>query len=91
MRRGLCFRCDEKYGPNHRCNSKQLNFLIVAAEDNEDGDIEEHSEGIINAGMDQLSVQEESVSQKLMELSLYSIAGFTTKKSLIGEEGYCVD
>lgn len=33
LRKGLCFRCDEKYGPNHRCNSKHLNLLIVAAGD----------------------------------------------------------
>jgi len=32
--------------------------------------------------MDQLNVQEQPESQKLMELSLYSIARFTTKKPL---------
>ncbi|XP_060203103.1 uncharacterized protein LOC132631549 [Lycium barbarum] len=82
LRKGLCFRCDEKYGPNHRCNSKKLNLLIVAAEDGEDRGTEEYSEELINARMDQLDVQGQPESQKLMELSLYSIAGFTTKKSL---------
>lgn len=32
--------------------------------------------------MDQLTLQKQPESQKLMELSLYFIAGFTTKKSL---------
>jgi len=82
LRRGFCFRCDEKYDPNHRCNSKQLNLLIVAVEDREEGDIEEHSDELINTGMDHLNVQEQQESPKLMELSLYSIAGFTSKKSL---------
>lgn len=57
-------------------------MLIVAIEDDEDGCLKEYSEEIINGGMDELNVQGQPESQKLMELSLYSIAGFTTKKSL---------
>ncbi|KAF3623547.1 hypothetical protein FXO38_30689 [Capsicum annuum] len=81
LRKGLCFLCDEKYGPNHRCNSKQLNVLIVATEDIEDGDIEEHSEEIINIGIDQLSVQEHPESQKLMELSVLCCRNYHKKVS----------
>ncbi|CAJ2666559.1 unnamed protein product [Trifolium pratense] len=31
--KGLCFRCDEKFGPGHRCPSKQLQVLIMAEDD----------------------------------------------------------
>lgn len=41
--------------------------------DDEDVGIIEYSEETINVGMDQLTLQEQSESQKLMELSLYSI------------------
>nr|XP_016495663.1 PREDICTED: uncharacterized protein LOC107814725 isoform X3 [Nicotiana tabacum] len=82
LRKGLCFCCDEKYGPNHRCNLKQLNLLIVAAEDDQEGGINEQTEEVISVGIDQLNVLGQTEPQKLMQLSLHSIAGFTSKKSL---------
>lgn len=39
--KGLCFKCDEKFGPGHRCKNKQLQVLILADEEDcsgEDGD-----------------------------------------------------
>lgn len=32
---GLCFRCEEKYGPNHRCKNKQLRVILMEEEDDE--------------------------------------------------------
>ncbi|KAJ1404447.1 Retrotransposon gag domain [Sesbania bispinosa] len=31
-RKGLCFRCDEKFGPRHVCKNKQLQVLILEEE-----------------------------------------------------------
>lgn len=62
-------------------NSKYLNLPI--AEDSEEGSIEEHSNEIINTRIDHLNVQEPE-SQKLMELSLYSIVGFTSYEAFEG-------
>ncbi|KAK2367913.1 hypothetical protein QL285_081155 [Trifolium repens] len=31
--KGLCFRCDEKFGPSHKCPSKQLQVLIMAVKE----------------------------------------------------------
>lgn len=27
--KGLCFRCDEKFSPEHRCKRKKLNIIAV--------------------------------------------------------------
>jgi len=29
IRKGLSFRCDEKFGPNHLCRNKQLHMLTI--------------------------------------------------------------
>ncbi len=34
--KGLCFKCNEKYGPDNRC--KYL-FMIEAYQEDEDGDV----------------------------------------------------
>ena len=35
---GLCFRCDQKFGPNHRCKNRKLNLLIILEAPNTDED-----------------------------------------------------
>ena len=42
--KGLCFKCDQKFGPGHRCPNKNLQVLIVNEESEEDvgGGKEEH-------------------------------------------------
>lgn len=37
---GLCFRCDGKFAPRHKCPSKTLQVLIVNEEDNERTNLE---------------------------------------------------
>ena len=32
--KGLCFRCDEKFSPGHRCKRRELN--IIAVQEGED-------------------------------------------------------
>lgn len=31
--KGICFQCDEKFLPGHRCSSKTLQVLILGDED----------------------------------------------------------
>ncbi|WVZ14456.1 hypothetical protein V8G54_012022 [Vigna mungo] len=33
VKKGLCFRCDEKFGPNHICRNKQLHMLLMSEEE----------------------------------------------------------
>ncbi|WVY89402.1 hypothetical protein V8G54_034916 [Vigna mungo] len=33
IRKGLCFHCDEKFGPNHICRNKQFHMLIISEEE----------------------------------------------------------
>ncbi|OIT32285.1 hypothetical protein A4A49_14426 [Nicotiana attenuata] len=62
--------------------SPHLNLLIVAVGDDQEGGIDEQMEEVISAGIDQLNALGQTEPQKLMQLSLHSIAGFTSKKSL---------
>ncbi|KAK9037178.1 hypothetical protein V6N11_022099 [Hibiscus sabdariffa] len=81
LKKGFCFRFDEKYSPNHRCNSKQLNLLIVTAQ-NEDEDIDGLPGEAPRSDTDHLHDPGQQDTEKLLELSLQSIIGFTSKKSL---------
>jgi len=33
IKKGLCFWCDEKFGPSHVCRNKQLHMLLMTEED----------------------------------------------------------
>ncbi|XP_031256097.1 uncharacterized protein K02A2.6-like [Pistacia vera] len=69
--RGLCFQCDEKFGPNHRCRSKSLQILLVL-----DDDESEKSEAP--------SENDENHNQEGndLALSMNSIVGITSDKTL---------
>ena len=43
--KGLCYRCDEPFGPGHRCREKTLHVLLVdnEEEEKEGGYVEEHT------------------------------------------------
>ena len=46
---GLCFKCDEKYYPGHRCKKKQLQVLILSEELDEKGVVDvEPEEGAVD-------------------------------------------
>lgn len=73
--KGLCFRCDEKWGPGHRCKKKELSVLLI-----HDADEEESS---------QIDVTEEAVADleavelnQVAEVSLSSVVGLTTPKTM---------
>lgn len=53
--KGLCFRCDGKFTPGHRCPGKTLQVLIISDE-------EEGEEAIDHAHLDTIKVSLNSVS-----------------------------
>lgn len=67
-RRGLCFKCNEKFGPGHKCKKF---FLIQATLVDSDDDVEMEDDGIT----------EEQPSQQL-EISLHAIAGLRTPDTI---------
>ena len=66
----MCFRCDEKFGPGHVCANKQLQVLVLIEEDDEVG-----TTGDTNA------IEEEG-EPKDLQLSMCSIAGLSSKKTI---------
>ena len=71
-RKGLCFKCGDKWGPEHKCKFQNYQLLLVR----EDGDMsEEESE--------EFSEKEElQLDAKCLQLSLSSLKGLTSNKSL---------
>ncbi|GKD36084.1 putative mitochondrial protein, partial [Tanacetum coccineum] len=65
--KGLCFKCDEKYVPGHRCPIKSLQVLLVG--DNED-DIQEDEHDVSHVHLDAI------------EVSLNSVIGFTSPRTM---------
>ena len=80
---GLCFKCDERYRPEHRCKKKQLQVLILS----EEGNIEEKPpdtevrEEEVPAGNVNEELLEGQPSQ-LMSLSLNALAGFNGGRTI---------
>jgi len=73
IKKGLCFSCDEKFGPNHMCRNKQLHMLLMSEEE--------------LSGLDALPDKNSNQAQELedgsqtLQLSMCTMAGLTTKKS----------
>ncbi|XP_024018362.1 uncharacterized protein LOC112090683 [Morus notabilis] len=42
--KGLCYRCDEKFSPGHRCKNRQLQVLLVSESDAEEEENAEEAE-----------------------------------------------
>jgi hypothetical protein len=66
--KGLCFRCDERFSPGHICPNKQFKVLIMEEEDD-------------NIETPQQTSESDSALNNL-QLSMYSIFGFTSKRTL---------
>ncbi|KAI0519064.1 hypothetical protein KFK09_006504 [Dendrobium nobile] len=69
--KGLCFRCDEKYMPGHKCKDRTLQVLLVC-EDKED------EEG----GGNDSEMEEEKMHLDVAEVSLNSVVGFTPSHTM---------
>ncbi|KAI0496574.1 hypothetical protein KFK09_022894 [Dendrobium nobile] len=68
--KGLCFRCDEKYMPGHKCKDQTLQVLLVC-EDDEDEE-----------GGGSKSGEEEKLHLDVAEVSLNSVVGFTPSHTM---------
>ncbi|KAJ9540003.1 hypothetical protein OSB04_026509 [Centaurea solstitialis] len=72
---GLCYRCDEKYSPGHRCKKKELSVLLVQNDENEGEVIGGESEKTL----DTATVYE---MDKEVEIHLNSVVGLTNPKTM---------
>jgi len=72
IKKGLCFRCDEKLGPNHVCRNKQLHMLLII-----EGDIWVYDK-ILD---DKEGMKEEDEGERVLQLSMFTMASLTMKKS----------
>ncbi|KAI0524824.1 hypothetical protein KFK09_004212 [Dendrobium nobile] len=70
--KGLCFRCDEKYMPGHRCKDRSLQVLLVC-EDEEDEE---------RGGNDPEVEEDEKLHLDVAEVSLNSVVGFTPSHTM---------
>ncbi|GJU49209.1 putative mitochondrial protein, partial [Tanacetum coccineum] len=68
--KGLCFRCDQKYGPGHQCPSPILQVLLVGENDEESMEEEMEVEDDDHAHLD------------VIEVSLNSVMGFTSNHTM---------
>ncbi|XP_031265006.1 uncharacterized protein LOC116123364 [Pistacia vera] len=69
--KGLCFHCDEKYGPNHYCQSKSIQVLLVTDDDRAENDYGSPE-----------PTSEISDEGNPLALSMHSIVGVTIDKTL---------
>lgn len=46
IRKGECFKCDEKYGPNHVCKNKQFRVMLLEEGEEIEEEGEEQQQGI---------------------------------------------
>ena len=69
MRKGGCFTCEEKYNPTHVCKNRQFKLMIMEEEEERDPKSQQWED-------------EEEEMGEFHQLSLHSIEGFITRKSL---------
>lgn len=76
--KGLCFHCDEKYTPKHRCKKKEMRELRVLLV-NDTEEIE-----ILQATPTEEEEEDTSVTEMgdLVELHLKSVIGFSTPRTM---------
>ncbi|KAF8398742.1 hypothetical protein HHK36_014600 [Tetracentron sinense] len=79
--KGLCYRCDDKWAPGHRCKKKELNVLLTHdVDEGETGEVEE---------LDEVDPELETAEiTQVVEVSLNSVVGLKTMKlkGVIGEQ-----
>lgn len=68
---GLCFRCDEKFGPNHRCKRKELKVLILSKDTGDVGDAEA-----------EMVEEEAEDAEPPLALSMNSLVGIDGNKTM---------
>lgn len=71
LRKGECFKCDEKFGPNHVCKNKQLRVMLLEEDEEIEGTEDEET-----------ITEDRGDLVEYKQLSLNSIVGFTSRRSL---------
>ena len=69
--KGLCYRCDEKFGPRHVCKRKELQVLLDEDVEEEEKWVEAHN-----------SKEEPPEIGEMVEISLNSVVGLTTLRTM---------
>ncbi|GKV00657.1 hypothetical protein SLEP1_g13320 [Rubroshorea leprosula] len=77
--KGLCFWCDERHGPGHRCSKKKLYNLEIISIDEDAGSVETNDE---NFDLNQMLITEPHISTH----ALTGEVGYNTIK-MIGQVG----
>ncbi|KAJ9559068.1 hypothetical protein OSB04_013682 [Centaurea solstitialis] len=72
---GLCYRCDEKFSPGHKCKKKELNVILVQEEAAEEVAGKEEEGAALN------TVTLKEVGEKV-EVDLNSVMGLTNPKTM---------
>jgi len=73
-RKGLCFKCGEKWGPEHVCKMKHFQLVLVEGEDEEEAEEKEDE-------TENVKVDETEMEFKTLQLSLKSKEGLTSNNS----------
>lgn len=73
--KGLCFRCDSKWGVGHKCQRKELSVLVTQ----EEGSGQEDERGSGEMESDGEGVQEDEIHS---EVSLNSVVGITSPRTV---------
>ncbi|XP_042952297.1 uncharacterized protein LOC122289392 [Carya illinoinensis] len=76
----LCYHCDSKWHPGHRCNSPKL-YLIEEVEDDSDESFEATSQ-FSDQSNEKGPYNEEKAPQKVPEISLHAIIGSRNPKTM---------
>ncbi|XP_056686977.1 uncharacterized protein [Spinacia oleracea] len=74
--KGLCFRCDERWGIGHQCKRKEMSVILIDEEDDDGGELD----GELGREFQSMEMPPEEESPAV--LSINSIVGFTNPKTL---------
>lgn len=74
---GLCFKCDEKFGPNHKCKNKQLSVIILSEMEGTEEGVDAGEQTEEGEGLVELARNEDMLS-----LLMNSIVGLTEGKTM---------
>nr|BBB05437.1 ORF163 protein [Turritis glabra] len=73
--KGLCFRCGDKWNPGHRCKGREFKYMAV----DEGDELDEADEAETGKKIEE---SDEDEVKELLWLSLRSMAGLTTERSM---------
>ena len=74
--KGLCYFCDERYQPGHKCNKPSLNLLERMDFEEEEGEAEE------SFSLDSIGNMHRDIQAKLLRISLHAIVGAPSPKTM---------